>query len=402
MEGRTKIIILLPALLLFFTISSQGQEKPDFTHYNQMTYQHYLNGEWDQVITLAREALKQDIDFYYLRARMGIAFYEKGIYTAAAGHLNKALEYNSAEPLMLEYLFYAYYFSGRYADAIQLYHKHKQILKEIPSAYRPRFFDGLNLNGTHKWSNHSTAEGLEVGNLRYASVGLKHYIGGRLNFSHFAGVLDQALRDKYYFGNELIHYPYFFYQADYFARLTVLVANGWEVSPAFHFTGVDAVSMQYNDIYYGIGIRKRAGRISIGFNYGHSEIYDKSFSQYVPEIVYYPFGNNKLYFSASSVFTSGDLHQQVLFGSAVVRIFPITWIEGFFGSGKAQYLSLYEGALIYNNPDFLISRTGLSITQYLNEKTSIQGYYIAEKKEQVVSGDPYVHHVLSIAINFKF
>jgi hypothetical protein len=118
--------------------------------------------------------------------------------------------------------------------------------------------------------------------------------------------------------------------------------------------------------------------------------------------VYYPFGNNKLYFSASSVLTSGDLHQQVFTGSAVVRLFPATWIGGSFGSGKAQYLSLYEGALIYNNPDFLISRSGVSITQYLNERTSIQGYYIAEKKEQLVSGDPYLHHVLYFTLNFKF
>jgi hypothetical protein len=144
------------------------------------------------------------------------------------------------------------------------------------------------------------------------------------------------------------------------------------------------------------------GRISIGFNYGHSEIYDKSFNQYVPEIVYYPFGNNKFFVSASTLFFSGDLDHQVYSGLAVVRLFPATWIGGSFVSGKAQYLSLFEGAIIYNNPDFLISRTGLSITQYLNERTSIQGFYIAEKKEQVVSGDLYTQHVLSITLNFKF
>ncbi|MBS0001052.1 MAG: hypothetical protein KFF73_18860 [Cyclobacteriaceae bacterium] len=400
MESRLYKIVLL--FYLFYSPVLLSRETRDFVYYNQATYDHYLREEWDQLIKVAHEALNSGYDFYYLRARLGIAFYEKGIYTSAIIHFKKALIFNSTEPAMLEYLYYAYILASRHPDAAYLFHNHQEIFGNIRLDYQPKFIDGLGFEGTYKWSNHMTEEGVEIGNVLYGRIGFQHNLGGRLNLIHFAGLLSMAITDKYYDENYYICYPYHFYQFDYYAKLNLLLGTGWVVSPAFHFTGVDAVSSHYADIYFGLGIRKRLGRISIGFNYGYADIYDKTIKQYVPEIVYYPLGNNKLYLTGTAIFSTGDADQQVYMGSAGVRVFPVTWIEGFFAGGKSQYVSLFEGALIYNNPDYLQSRTGCSLTQYLNSKTSLQFFYVAEKKEQTVSGDHYTQHVFSLGLNLKF
>ena len=66
---------------------------------------------------MGKIALKQDMDFYYLRMRMGIARYNQKKYRQACGHFKHALELNQADPLALEYLYYSLLFSGQSEQA---------------------------------------------------------------------------------------------------------------------------------------------------------------------------------------------------------------------------------------------------------------------------------------------
>lgn len=144
------------------------------------------------------------------------------------------------------------------------------------------------------------------------------------------------------------------------------------------------------------------GRVQLGLQYGHAVINDSTLSQWTPEIFFYPFGNNKLYLAATAIFGTGDVDQRVYQGIVGIRLFPGTWVEGYMTSGKSQYIALFDGAIIYNNPDYLLSRTGFSLTQYLTDKTSLNLHYALENKEQVISGDPYIHHVIAVGLNLKF
>ena len=400
MEGRLyrilTIIMLLPSPKLM------AQQVKDFTYYNELTYDLYQKKEWDQLIETGLEALDQPYDFYYLRTRIGIAYYEKGIYTSTIRHLTKALTFNSSEPVILEYLYYAYIHASRYSDAVLLYHQNKQVMKNMRLSFKPRFVDAISVEAACKISDHNASYGTEVDGVRYGQIGLWHRLGGHLSLYHYAGIMDHTFTDIQGNENSRIRYSYNFYQFDYYAGFRFNPGKGIDINPVFHFIGVDANSRQYTDLFYGIGMGKRFGKVRIGIQYGHGEINESILDQWIPEIRYYPFGNNKLYLSASTLWGSGNSRQQVYMGQAGVRIFPGTWLEGFIAAGKSQFIALFDGTILFNNPDYLLSRSGASLDHYLTDTISLSLYYIAEIKEQIVSGDRYTHHVIALGLYYKF
>lgn len=400
MEGR--LYKILAIIFLLYSGDLWAQDNRDFTYYNEVTYDHYLKKAWDQLIQTGKEALDLDYDFYYLRARLGIAYYEKGIYTAAIRHFSRALKYNSSNPIILEYLYYAYIYASRYQDAAQLYYQNKQIMQDLELNFKPRFFDAMTLDVVYKMSDHRTTSGTEAGDIQYGQIGFQHTLGGRVSLYHFAGILNHTFVDIPGMDNSRMRYQYHFYQFEYYAGVRITPGKGFEINPVFHFIGVDAYSRKYYDLFYGIGIKKRIGRVQLGLQYGHAEINDSTLVQWVPQITYYPFGNNKFYLSASTYIGWGDVDQRVYHGMVGVRLFPTTWLEAYMASGRSQYIALYDGAILYNNPDYLLSRTGASFIQYLTEKTFLTLHYVLEKKEQIVSGDPYTHHVIALGLYFKF
>jgi tetratricopeptide (TPR) repeat protein len=108
-------------IILFILISAGAfastSEKLDFRQVDSLTYQYYLNAEWEKLVGLGEEAIEQGIDYYYLRMRVGIGWYELGKYLFATEHFKKALKFNSPDLLATEYLYYCYLNSGKHALA---------------------------------------------------------------------------------------------------------------------------------------------------------------------------------------------------------------------------------------------------------------------------------------------
>lgn len=275
-------------------------------------------------------------------------------------------------------------------------------MKDLDLTFKPRFIDAMTLDFAYKMSNHQTISGTEAGDIQYGQIGFRHNLGGNLSLYHFASLLNHTFVDMPGMDNNRMRYQYHFYQFEYYAGARIKPGKGFEFNPVFHFIGVDAYTKQYYDLYYGAGLKKRMGKVQIGLHYGHGVINDSTLTQWVPEIIYYPLGNNKIYLSATTIFGKGDVDQQVYQGVVGIRLSPNTWVEGHITSGRSQYIALFDGSIIYNNPDYLLSRTGVSLIQYLTEKTLLNLHYALEKKEQIISGDPYAHHVIALGLNFKF
>ncbi len=86
-----RIVFTLGLMLITFS-GAKSQEYMDFNQINGESYRLYSDQKWDSVIFLGKIALKQDMDFYYLRMRMGIARYNQKKYRQASGHFKQALE----------------------------------------------------------------------------------------------------------------------------------------------------------------------------------------------------------------------------------------------------------------------------------------------------------------------
>lgn len=82
------------------------------------SYVQFVNKDYKSLWQTGKKALKQEVDFYYLRTRLGISYYKKENYEQALTHFKKAHEMNPADTLIQEYLYFSMVFTNRLEDAI--------------------------------------------------------------------------------------------------------------------------------------------------------------------------------------------------------------------------------------------------------------------------------------------
>ena len=70
---RKILLILLVVVSRTVLFASEKEPDLDFNAVDILTYRLYMEKKWDSVIIVGKKALRNDIDYYYLRARMGIA-----------------------------------------------------------------------------------------------------------------------------------------------------------------------------------------------------------------------------------------------------------------------------------------------------------------------------------------
>jgi len=147
-----KYSVSLSMLLVFFTSGVLAQENLSFKQIDSLSYYHYMNKNYAELFKVGEEAIKQNTDYFYLRMRLGIAYYQKHQYRLASKHFKQALEFNTGDSLAIEYLYYSYKFTNNDVLATKcLQHstspkahdlKKKQgILKNIYLFYAMRFYD---------------------------------------------------------------------------------------------------------------------------------------------------------------------------------------------------------------------------------------------------------------------
>ncbi|MFZ4520818.1 MAG: tetratricopeptide repeat protein [Bacteroidales bacterium] len=264
----------------------------DFATIDRLTYNCYLDKKWDSVITVGKQALRLNIDYYYLRVRMGIAYYEKKEYFPAITHLNKARQFNSSEPYVKDYLNLAYHYSNPNESA--------QILRSTmppggeagPSSIQ-RFVDQVHVESGYTLSSDRSPENLDsltgtdriygerdlYGNSFYSNVALKLRISKRVGLTLAYNYLNFNKTKYYQFGRaeglrDSINYTIFFpdtlsknyfysfpwkvrdtsfsynvVQQEGYISATVLGPWGVKITPAVHFirVGYPVITPQITD-----------------------------------------------------------------------------------------------------------------------------------------------------------
>ena len=192
-----RTIIMISILLVIFS-DGMTQEPMTYKYADSLTYSLYDEKNWGELIRKGREAVIDGHDYYYMRMRIGIAYYERHNYGMSSYHFKKALAFNEADPVSLEYLFYSYYLSGRTLQAWTLLSEfNKQDREKISKESRIK---KNSLTFETFWSNAGTEEIVsnpeisfsnpEAGNqiaTRYFTnnlIYLSHKIGQNASYSH--------------------------------------------------------------------------------------------------------------------------------------------------------------------------------------------------------------------------
>ncbi len=253
----------------------------DFRTVDFQTSRLFNEQKWDSVVFLGKEALHDDIDYFYLRQRMGISYFHLGRYFPAIEHLEKAMKFNSSDLLTREYLYLSYAAAGREDKARAV---SPSINKETRQRLKIRYsvFDQIDAEGGAIFSSENkiqqnpflmgkdsiAGEKDVYRNSYYAHLGVNLNIGSKIsvyvcyNYMDFLKVkyfqnaepgnalvkiADSAWGKQYIYSHSKVandtSFQYHMTQHEAYLSVSVVLPKGFRIRPAFHFLNVS-----YNNI----------------------------------------------------------------------------------------------------------------------------------------------------------
>ncbi len=417
---NNKLYILV--FLILFVKSGRlfSQSTITSAYIEKKTYELYTQKKWNELIKTGKGALKNDIDYFFLRTKIGIAYYEKRNYSKAIKHLKKALKCNSADNTVLEYLYYSYLFLGRNQDAKVLASHFPSYLKE-KIGYKKGGLNNIMLEGGYSLSDNEALNGNidldgddnklgenDLSNeIIYVNLGLNHSLGKRINVLHSYTNLTIFKTKQIQENNIKTSNNYNLNQHEYYINPEILLAKGLRFSPAFHFLYVKYTTIYKNDNFdfgnkvkyplqtttlsdYAVSatLSKEFSKFKLGINGTYSSLNNENPIQAGVILTCFPLGNLNLYTNTSVIEhiqgTESNIIVEQMIGS---KVFNKMWIEGSVTIGDLYNYCEKNAFIVYNVTDKIKSKCGVSLLFPISEKFEFYIQYQNIQKESSYETD---------------
>lgn len=381
------------------TLNSAGVEKK--------SYQLYLDKNWDELIVYGKKALAAGFDYFYLRMRIGIAYYENKNYRLAEVQFQKALGYNSTDETLLEYLYFCKIFSGKYEEARKFT---KKFPAHLASYLKTDSLSGLGYfmaEGGVKISDSSSL----FSNGNYGQAALSHYVARNFSLFHAATLFGQKLNEKDTYS-----------QFQYYLKASIPLKNKWSISPAIHIIqkkqtlqlpkpppphfppppGSPPPPMPgdttIKSVFYaaGISLSKSIKLFDLSAGFALYNIDDVSVLHHSLTLAYSPLGNEKI-----NIGTTAYLHTSDSYKTSYISLFPYLNYRplnklGFNLSylyNRGANITEMNAYLINNSLDLTTGRISLNTSFDLTKRFSIYFLYQYETKEEAKARFMYHYHL---------
>ncbi len=404
-----KISIIV--IFVLFSYSSIAQETNE--NIEQKTLELFQNKQYKILINVGEKAIRNKIDYFFLRYRIGVAYYELRNYRMAAFHLEKALFFNSDDAGELEYLYYSYIFSGRFSDASFITLNMSDSLKD-KIGYKTKFLSTVYAEGGASFSNNiSKNTGIDIdsdsniygendmnNNVLYGHIGLKHEILPFLSvyhgYSHLAIDKRQIIRQN----DKDTIFNYTLKQNEYYINSDIQLKKGLKLTPAFHLINVSSNVMKFDTSSFlnpfkidtfsltnyviSLSISKEYKRFSFNFSGSYSNLNAAKQMQGGIGITYYPFGNLNLYTNTGMVYfyqkmpgrQAGSKENRLIFDQMIgLKLFPNLWTEASVTFGNLANYNEKNAFIVYNIADKINFKTGISFIFALSSKIELSLRY---------------------------
>ena len=145
-----KLLFLLSVLLM--ETAATAQQPLNFKTADSLTYALYKRQQWDSLVRAGKAVLHNDIDYYYLRMRLGIARYMQEKPAFAVTHFKKALRFSKEDPTALSYLYNSYIMTGNVAEAKKLTGRFTPSLKKS-LGIKQNILESIDVSAGYKFNN---------------------------------------------------------------------------------------------------------------------------------------------------------------------------------------------------------------------------------------------------------
>ncbi len=436
-----------------FSLIGFSQLSTDFVSLDKATYEFYLKKDWKNLIVYGKWGLKNDIDYYYLRMRLGIAYYEQKQYRKAIVHFLKALEFNPKETSALEYLYYSYLFSGMTMDARALVASFPQSLKKRLHVIDNRALTGFTINNTYRWdpdySNlvsvftlppELALDGWQAieKNLNYLTFRFEHQLGYKFSLHHGYGYLTKMrnmfVREN---GSTTSYINDRFNQYQIFLSGNLSLHRSLSMNLTVHYLNLrpkvyeslswgggpnssnyySSVAPEHNLVGYlsgnlDLGLFTFHGGVGLS-NLNNSVQFQKDFV-----LSFFPLANLNLY-SITKISHQSNYVQSLCYDDHFVwdqtlgfKLFNPLWMEWYITLGEMSNFAVLDGMVIYNDLNSIQYKFGVNLLVPLFQKGIeffiLYQYIGAESRFFPYSGDlPDInntleHHIHSFTGGIKW
>lgn len=435
--------------IIIFTYSAHSQNIVNTTTIDEETYTLWLAKDWDKLITIGKTALHHGVDFYYLRVRMGIAYFEKNNFHNAIHNFEKAYAVNSKESFLKEYLYYAYLYSGRQSEAEIIALSFSWEQKEKIKTSRNKFIDQLNITyNTNLFNNQSviddysiSADILEDGSqqisksLNYFNLSLEHRINPKFSIFHgyskinktsFSYTIENGIGKNDHNDKTTLR--------QYYLSGKSRIARNLNILFGFHYLNIqysieDSTFRQGqfsnytsivtdNDFIGFMSAYKNFTLFTLGTSVYFAGLNNAKQLQGDFLLTLYPLGNMNLYSVSTLSFQSEKysgnqpINQFVFDQQIGVKLAKKIWIEGYTSFGNMHNFIRNNGFVIYNGLDIITQRYGgqLIIPLKSTFKIKINYSFVTNESSYILSTQEntnyniirYNNHSITGGISWNF
>jgi tetratricopeptide (TPR) repeat protein len=379
------------------------------------TLVYYNSAQWDELIAVGEKALESSIDFFNLRIRLGAAYYKKGDYMSAIPHFEKALSFNRADLVTMEYLYYSYLFSGRESDVLALVYDMPAGLKKKLDVQSKFIYGAYGEAGYTTNSDFESQKPVISNNLpkiyneqeitkdgTYFSLNLKHQPGKNVKVFHgynnisvnrFEQILDQS--------TGLRNFDLKSTQNEYYLNINFNLGDGFDLTPAFHYLRVkyEDIDLNYdksvnpwrpvfvqtqttiNDFVLFLSITKNTERFKLGFKNSISNLNKATQIQNTAEVIYFPFGNLNFYsITDATLFSNKGWGKEpekstILDQKIGFKTFEYLWVEAGYTFGDIYNFNESDAYIVFNNTDKYKDRITLNLISPVNKHIELSLRY---------------------------
>ncbi len=396
-------INFLGAFIIFLSLNSYSQnQKLSFQEADQNSYTLYAQQNWDSLISYCNYALENNHDYFNLRLRLGIAYYNKANYYKATAHLLKANNFSKNDPVTMEYLQLSYLYSNRILEANSLAKKQK-ILESVNFETGPIFSDNIEKNKQEDLIGSNQGEFYGEQDLNdqkyYTQLGIKLSPVKKVSFyfGYNNLLIDKLKQIEYQYipiGPQGIlperiekEFKYKLHQNGIYANMNVLFADNFILTPAIHYINVKYTtiyltfpqnqfglpkiveqSTNLDNLVLSLGLSKTISVFNMGIFGSYSDLNYKEQYQAGGSFSWFPKGNLDIYTTSKLVFAWEEEDNRTVFDQLIgYKAMSKLWLEASVTFGEILDYNENNAYVVYNSGDKINVRATGNIIVPLND-----------------------------------
>lgn len=430
MTKSNRIIILIILCSLPFSII-KAQTLMNLSNVDKLTYKFYNEQNWGELIKIGEKALKEDIDFYYLQYRMGVAYYSIKKYRKAIPHFENVVSINSFDAIAKEYLYYSYLFGGRISDANNtLYKLDKKHREKVEFQKTDNLINGLGLEYKYfLFDDYAINKAVDSeimqkvrNKMNYFSVDLINYTSNNSTFYLSTSLIngENSVFNLNY-SPEVITEDLKQYQIHFSWNKRIYKGININASFTYMRESLKWYDPQYSNVpgsgdatyvYNGVSnnfvgtlsFTKSDGNFDYSIGSTFSKINNEKQSQPFVNVIWYPFSNKSFYSNTnvSYQYNFNSYNDNFVFKQSFIAEVSSKFSINVFGLyGKIYNYVDDNGTSIYNNLDALEYWYGINANYYFNKTTQVNLTYRNDRQTNNYT-DNNIDNQISYNVNSIF